>query len=86
VRFFVAEEVEFGWVVLEEVCADAVAYACAAAGDDVGFAGEGGDVFVGVEGVGGGEHCGGWWMVVVGEVCWVVSGGFINCKEFYRLE
>jgi hypothetical protein len=82
VGFFVAEEVEFGWVVLEEVRADAVAYACAAACDDVGFAGERGDVFVGVEGVGAAEHRGGWWEVVVGEVCWIVSGDFWQLYRF----
>ena len=56
--FFVAEEVEFGWVVLEEVGTDAESDACTAAGDDVGLAAEVGNVLVRIEGVAAEHDCG----------------------------
>ena len=47
--FLFAEEVEFGGIVLEDVRADTVAYACAASGDDVGLAREVGNVLIRIE-------------------------------------
>ena len=60
VLFFVAEEIEFGWIVLEEMGTDAIPDTCTATCDDVGLAAQVRDVLVGVEGVAS-EHDGSFW-------------------------
>jgi len=58
VLFFVAEEVELCWVVLEEMGTDAESNTGTATCDDVGPAAEVGNVLVRIEGVAA-EHCSG---------------------------
>lgn len=58
VLFFVAEEVELCWVVLEEMGTDAKSDTCTATGDDVCLAAEVRNVLVRIEGVASKHLCG----------------------------
>ena len=77
--FFVAEEVELRWVVLEEMGTYAISNACAATCDDVGLAAEVGNVLVRIEGVFA-EHCSGCCGKLIAGLFWL-SGECI-CESF----
>ena len=70
VLFFVAEEVEFGRVALEEVGTYAISDTCTATCNDVGLTTEVGDVLVRIEGVVA-EHCGGCCDGFIAELYWL---------------